>query len=268
MFADLHTHTSLCKHADGTPEEYFENACKRGLSYLGVSDHIPWPAGYDTSSRMNPEQYSEYRSIVRRLRESAENTPVKVLYGIELDWVPGRMDEVSREIQEEPFDYLIGSIHYVGDFAFDNPYEIEKWDSIGVDHVWNRYAGLMCEFVQNFKFDIMGHADLPKKFGHRPSDPSKFMKKMREALTFAGERGIAIEINTCGLRKPVKEMYPSLEILKAAREAGMPLTFGSDAHSPEEIASDFDRAAELAQAAGYRSALAFEQRRPVELPFR
>lgn len=96
--------------------------------------------------------------MVRRLRESAENTPVKVLYGIELDWVPGRMDEVSREIQEEPFDYLIGSIHYVGDFAFDNPYEIEKWDSIGVDHVWNRYAGLMCEFVQNFKFDIMGHA--------------------------------------------------------------------------------------------------------------
>ena len=172
MFADLHTHTSLCKHADGTPEEYFENACKRGLSYLGVSDHIPWPAGYDTSSRMNPEQYSEYRSIVRRLRESAENTPVKVLYGIELDWVPGRMDEVSREIQEEPFDYLIGSIHYVGDFAFDNPYEIEKCDSIGVDHVWTRYAGLMCEFVQNFKFDIMGHADLPKKFGHRPSDPS------------------------------------------------------------------------------------------------
>ena len=74
MFADLHTHTSLCKHADGTPGEYFENACKRGLSYLGVSDHIPWPAGYDTSSRMNPEQYSEYRSIVRRLRESACST--------------------------------------------------------------------------------------------------------------------------------------------------------------------------------------------------
>ena len=267
MSADLHTHTALCKHACGAPEEYLRTAVARNLRYLGVSDHIPWPSGYDTESRMGAGRFPEYRSILDNLRKAAQGTGVKVLYGIELDWVPGRMDEVARAIENEPFDYRIGSIHYVGDFAFDNPAEIGKWESIGVDRVWNRYAELMCEFVQNFRFEIMGHADLPKKFGHRPSDPAKFLKKLREALVFAGERGIAVEINTCGLRKPVGEMYPSLEILKAAREAGMPLTFGSDAHAPCDVAADFDSARELARAAGYRSSLAFENRKPVELPF-
>ncbi len=267
MFADLHTHTALCRHAEGKPEEYFRAAAVRGLRYLGVSDHIPWPEGYDPECRMAPASFPEYRAIVDGLRREAEETSVKILYGIELDWVPGRMDEVALNIENEKFDYRIGSVHYVGDFAFDNPAEIGQWEKIGVDNVWERYAELMCDFVQNFDFDIMGHADLPKKFGHRPSDPAKFLRKMREALELAGKRGIAIEINTCGLRKPVREMYPSLELLKAARESGMPLTFGSDAHSPSAVATDFASALELARAAGYRSALAFEQRKPVELPF-
>jgi len=263
--ADLHTHTTLCKHAEGKPEEYFAKACERGLKYFGISDHIPWPAGYNTRSRMSPEQYPEYRSLVHRIQSIAEGSGVKVLYGIELDWVPGRMDEVAQAIQDEPYDYRIGSIHFVGDFGFDNVNDMYMWKTLGPDYVWGNYPNLMCDFVQNFDFDIMAHPDLPKKFGFMPPDPAAFMKKMHEALTFAGERGIAIELNTAGWRKPVKEQYPSLEILKAAREAKMPLTFGSDSHAPGEVAYGFDRASELARAAGYRSILAFEKRKAVEL---
>ena len=264
--ADLHTHTKLCNHATGEPEEYLQNAICRGVAFLGVSDHIPYPAGYDSQWRMTGAEFPLYRSMVRDLQRKAENTPVEVLYGIELDYVPGRMQEVYDAIQDEPFDYRIGSVHYT-DFAFDDPGMMQCWHSRGADAVWNEYADRMCAFVDSCDFEIMAHPDLPKKFNLLPSDRKYFLRRMREAFEIASGKGIAVEINTAGLRKAAQEFYPSLELLKAAREAGMPLTLGSDSHRPEEIAADFDRAVEWAKSAGYRAALTFQERKPMELPF-
>lgn len=266
-FADLHSHTPLCKHASGTPEEYLQAALDKGLAYFGVSDHIPWPHGYDSEVRMTPDQFGEYRASVRTMQKKAKDTPLTVLYGIELDFVPGRMDEVASAIANEPFDYRIGSIHYVDDFAFDNPDFAYIWKDRGADWVWNRYADLLCEFVDSFEFEIMGHPDLPKKFGYMPLDRSAFVEKMKDAFAIAASKGIAIEINTAGLRKKVHELYPSLDLLTLARKAGMPLAFGSDSHSPSDVAADFDKALVLAEAAGYRAAVAFQNKRMLELPF-
>lgn len=266
-WADLHSHTPLCKHAVGTADEYLRAALDKGLSFFGVSDHIPWPVGYDSNVRMEPSQFADYRASVRAIQKKARQTPLKVLYGIELDYVPGRMNEVAAAIDAEPFDYRIGSIHYVDDFAFDSPDQIHIWAERGADWVWNRYAELLCEFVDSFPFEIMGHPDLPKKFGYMPLDRSGFVWKMREAFELAASRGIAIEINTAGLRKKIHELYPSLDLLTLARKAGMPLTFGSDSHSPMDVAADFDKALELAKAAGYRSASAFQARERIDLPF-
>ena len=265
-YADLHSHTTLCNHACGTPDEYLKYAQERNLAFFGVSDHIPWPVGYYSEVRMKETEFPLYRQIVRDLQKKAAGSGTEVLYGIELDYVPGRMDEVAKAIENEPFDYRIGSIHYVS-FGFDDEATLPLWESEGPDYVWYTYADLMCEFVNSFDFDIMAHPDLPKKFALYPSDMNRFHKRLEEALKVAGEKGIAMEINTAGLRKKVHELYPSLEILKMAKAAGMPLTFGSDSHAPEDVGADFDLARELAEEAGYRSILTFRNRQPVELPF-
>ena len=264
--ADLHTHTKLCNHASGEPEEYLIQAEKKGLAFFGVSDHIPWPSGYDSPWRMTAEQFPLYRSFVRRLQDRAASGPVEVLYGIELDYVPGRMDEVYTAIKDEPFDYRIGSIHYT-DFGFDDPDMMPLWEKQGADAVWNEYADRMCAFVDTCDFEIMAHPDLPKKFKLYPADLTFFNRRMREAFGLAAAKGIALEINTAGLRYPAGECYPSPELLKAAHDAGMKLTLGSDAHSPENVAAGFEAALELAKTAGYRAALAFRKGKPVELPF-
>jgi len=108
-------------------------------------------------------------------------------------------------------------------------------------------------------FNIIAHADLVKKFGHRPTqDLTKEVQKTAEAFKKAG---VAIEINTSGLRKPVKEIYPTLEDLKVYCAAGVPITFGSDSHAPSEVAMDFDKAVDLAKAAGYKEYLLFAGRK-------
>ena len=136
MKADLHTHTKLCNHAAGEPEEYLAAASKQGIAVLGVTDHAPWPSGYDTLWRMSAEQFPLYRSMVRALQEKQEVSGVEVLYGIEFDYVPGRMQEVYDAMAQEPFDYRIGSVHYT-DFGFDDPEMMSEWEKQGPDAVWN-----------------------------------------------------------------------------------------------------------------------------------
>lgn len=108
-------------------------------------------------------------------------------------------------------------------------------------------------------FDIMGHVDLVKKFGHRPSqDMTNEIEKTAKVFK---ETGVAVEINTAGLRKPVKEIYPSLAALKIYCKAGVPLTFGSDAHDPQDVGRDYDKAMDLAKSAGYKEYILFKQRK-------
>ena len=248
----------------GNPKLIWPPPRPPGLAAIGVADHIPWPEGYDTGSRMFPEQFAEYRRIVKRLQ--AAGSPVKVLYGIELDWVPGRMDEVYENIRDEAFDYIIGSIHFIDDFGFDSSSYLDRWQQHGTQWVWDHYAGLLLELVENADFDIIAHADLPKKFGFFPDSTDYFMAKFDAALAIAGKKGRAIEINTGGLRKPVKQLYPSLEILKLARHHGVKLTFGSDAHQPCEVAAGFKLARELAKAAGFIEQVTYANRIPETFP--
>jgi histidinol-phosphatase (PHP family) len=120
--------------------------------------------------------------------------------------------------------------------------------------------------VESGRFDIIGHFDLPKKFGYYPSSMEKIGKMVKNIFKVAAKNKMAIEINTAGLRKPVKEMYPSLEILKMANEAGVLLTLGSDSHSPNEIAANFAEAVQLAKSAGYDKICSFNQRKPAPVP--
>ena len=265
MLLDYHIHTYLCKHADGTPEEYVESAIRNGITEIGFSDHCPWPPGFDPKYRMTADQFPLYRKIVLDLK--AEFPEIKIKYGLEVDWVGGRMDEVFSNIGKENFDYLIGSVHYIDDFPFDSPDFADKWNEKEfIEKVWSRYFELLLEMVESGKFDIIGHFDLPKKFGYYPSAMDRIGEMVKNIFKAAAKNKMAVEINTSGLRKPVKEMYPSLDILKMANKAGIALVLGSDSHSPIEIAANFADAVKLARSAGYDRICSYSQRKPTLLP--
>ncbi len=266
--ADLHTHTALCKHASGTPEEYLAAAQKAGLVYWGVSDHFPAPAGYDAEFRMAPGDLPRYFDILDSLRDVADGSGLQVLAAVEFDYVPDRMDEVSAALDplRPIFDYLIGSVHYVGDFAFDDPDKLAEWPRYGVDAVWDGYLTDLKAFVELGGFNVLAHSDLPKKFGFRPSDCENVVRRMADIYECAAAKGIRLELNTAGLRVAADEIYPSPELLRAAFRAGMKITLGSDAHKPEHVAYAFDRAAELARSIGWTTHTAFVRGEAVELP--
>jgi len=216
---------------------------------------------------MNPEDFPKYRNDVRMIQKLAENTGVEVLYAAEFDYVPGRMHEFYDKILSEDFDYTIGSVHFTDGFAFDDRDKIEGWRTMGPDRVWSRYADLLGEFVSAYQFEIMAHADLPKIFRYFPADPDVFAKRMRGIFEAAAKKGICLELNTAGLRKDVHEIYPSLALVKAAREAGMRMTFGSDSHNPRDVGAGLKDALALARAAGYSSHVIFRKRQPFEIGF-
>lgn len=266
--ADLHTHTALCKHASGTPEEYLAAARNAGLAYWGVSDHFPAPAGYDAEFRMAPDDLPRYFAILDSLRAAADGSGLQVLAAVEFDYVPGRMDEVFAALDplRPKFDYLIGSVHYVGEFAFDDPDKLAEWPRYGVDAVWDDYLTGLKAFVELGGFDVMAHSDLPKKFGFRPSDRENVLRRMTDIYECAAAKGIRLELNTAGLRVAADEIYPAPDLLRAAFRAGMKITLGSDAHKPEHVACAFDRAAALARSVGWTTHTAFVRGKAVELP--
>lgn len=250
ILSDYHMHTFLCKHAIGEPKDYLEIAHAIGLEKIGFSDHSPVPLGYDEQNRMGLDQFEHYKKMVDDIKVNKYG--IEVLLGLEIDWVPGKMEEVETFIENTKLDYLIGSIHYVNSIPFDNPEHVNSWNSTeGIDYVWNNYFKLLKDFIQWGKFDIIGHIDLPKKFMLKPSDMSETYAKIDEILYIAGENNIMIEINTAGLRKPVKEIYPSLDILKLAYKNGVNVVFGSDSHDPKDVGSGFDEALLLLEKAGY-----------------
>ena len=215
--ADIHTHTALCKHAEGEPEEYLAAALALGESYYGVADHCPFPAGFEPEWRMDESEFPQYRRIIRDLRAKAAGTGLTVLYGMEMDWAPGRRAEVEAKLAAEPLDYIIGSIHCVDGFWFDDPDKRSLWDEPGMaEKIW---------------------------------------------------RGYAREINVAVLHNAVAEIYPSQRLLALAKESGLTLTYGSDAHSPAMVGRDFPAAVAWAKQAGFNAFSVFVQKRQILLPF-
>ncbi|HLA69735.1 MAG TPA: histidinol-phosphatase HisJ [Bacteroidota bacterium] len=258
MIVDYHTHTALCKHAEGSVEDYVRKAVELGLDEIGCSEHIPMPEKFDEVHRMDIEQYySEYAPVVGQLKEKYE-AKLTVRRGIEADYYPGTEEWVRGFLKENPFDYVIGSVHFLGEWGFDDPIFVHHYDERDIDSTYEAYYEAIRKSARSGLFDIIGHCDLVKKFGHRPK--KDMTEVVRETMKIIAEHGVCIEINTSGLRKPVREIYPSESILAMAKEFGVPLTLGSDAHSPEDVAKDFDKAVALVERYGGGKITVFEQR--------
>lgn len=255
---DYHMHTPLCRHATGEPGEYAAQAAKLGLKEIGFSDHSPMPADDFDNWRMFDRQLDEY---VAKVEEARNRHPaLTIRLALEVDFIPGHEDWIRQLAGRHPWDYLIGSVHYLSDgWDVDNPYRLKEWEKHDVDGVWREYAERLRQAAASGLFDIIGHCDLPKKFGHVPK--TDLLPAYRAFLETAGSHRVAIELNTAGLRKDCREIYPSRAILAAAFEAGVAITFGSDAHAPEEVGADFEQAVQLARSVGYRQCCRFNRRR-------
>ena len=262
--ADYHMHTPLCRHAAGEPTEYAAHAVALGLSEIGFSDHSPMARDDFDNWRMFNRQLGDYVERVQKARQDHPGLTIRI--GLEVDYLPGHEDWIRDLATRHPWDYFIGSVHYIAeDWAIDDPSQLSKWRQHDPFEVWSLYFNTLAQAAASRLFDIIGHADLPKKFGIRPQqDCTPLYDTFLQAAQSAG---VALELNTAGLRKDCREIYPAQSLLERARLRQVPITFGSDAHAPGEVGMDFPAAVESARQAGYREAVRFEarQRRTVSL---
>lgn len=260
---DLHIHTHRCRHATGDLSEYLDAAIDAGVRILAFTDHLPLleDSGHDYA--MCSHELPEYIADVRELADAAAARGCEVLVGVEADWYRDRRDEVAELLAPHRLDLVLGSVHFIDGWAFDDPRLREQYSLWTPDDLWARYFEEIEAAAMSGLYDVMAHPDLIKKFDYRPdSDPTPWYESAARAFA---EAGVAIEVNTAGLRKAVEEIYPSTGFVEACFRAGVPATIGSDAHAPREVASGLDAGLELLREAGYRSVAVFRDRQMEEV---
>jgi len=261
---DLHVHTARCGHASGLLSEYVDAGRAAGLSVLTFTDHLPMPEGYPQHYTMRHDELPAYIAEVRAAAVvSAVRGGPEILCGIEADWLPDHVQWTRDLLGGLDLDMVLGSVHFIEDWAFDDPDLIERYGGWEIDALWDRYFSEVIAAARSGLFDVMAHPDLVKKFGFfAVSDPTDWYENAALAMS---EAGCAVEVSTAGLRKPVGEIYPTGALLRACRRRGVPATMGSDSHAPDEVAFGFDRARALLREAGYDSLVVFRDRRAEEV---
>lgn len=268
---DCHIHTGFCSHASGDPEAYVGAARRAGLAAMLFTEHAPLPDAFDPDRQLSiiDADLEPYAATIASLAEESRGTDLEIGLGLEVDWLsddPGHAAASIERGRDAGIEVFLGSVHFLGTWAFDDPNDLSGWDLREVEHVWMEYIDVWCDAAASGLFDVMAHPDLPKKFGHRPAEhPLLAYDRMAQAA-LAGDT--LVEVSTAGLRKPVGELYPGHELLSMFRRAGVGATVGSDAHAPGEVGSAIPDAYEALLRAGYHRVaypLPGRERRYIEL---
>jgi histidinol-phosphatase (PHP family) len=240
-------------------ERYREAASERGIEELGVAEHIyrfrqaldVWDHEFWRTYAI--DDLDEYCGFVR------EETDLKL--GVEADFIPGREDRTRNLLDERDWDYVVGSIHFVGDESLDTE-EFSIWTkTASPERIWKRYFEMLGQAAQSGLFDILAHPDLVKVWGKdRPLPEGDLRRFYYPAMEVIAECDVAIEVSTAGLRKPVGEIYPAPAFLEMAIDAGKPIALSSDAHTPELLGHEYDRALELLDSLGVEELAVFDRR--------
>ena len=237
ILADHHMHTPLCQHATGPMEDYIERGIERGLRAVGFSDHNPLPDGLGANVRMKESELDYYVQRVLDLRYQYRGK-IDVLLGLELDYIPGLEPYLEKQIARYPWDYIIGSVHYM-----DPDCRVGSWSrhfTADVDEHYARYFQLMRQLAASGLCDILAHFDVVKRTGHAPTP--RALEEAKRTLEAIAPTGLCIEINTSGYRHPElpePQPYPSLPLALHAHQLGIPLLVNSDAHAPDQVAMKF-----------------------------
>jgi histidinol-phosphatase (PHP family) len=248
-------------HDTGSVEPFVEAARAAGVDEIGFTEHVYyfkqtrslWTVPYQTERCVY--DLEPYVDAVVQARD--RGLPVKL--GLEVDYVAGREDETRELLAPYPWDYMLGSIHFIDGLGVDD--EPRLLHALGVEEGWKLYFETLGAAARSGLFDSLSHPDLVKIFGDRAK--SFDYSDVADAIAVGG---VAVEVSTAGLRKPVGELYPHPAFLAACRERGVPVTLGSDAHTPDLVGRDFDRARELLRTAGYETVTIFERRQARQEP--
>lgn len=279
MLTDYHVHLRP-DDRPSEPSEYFtaanaeryrEAAAARGVTELGVSEHVHrfrqaldvWQHPFWRYSAV--DDLDEYCTFVR------EETDLRL--GIECDYVVGREDRIGALLDARDWDYVIGSVHFVADAGIDAEYSEsgsnwDVWRTAGsADEVWRRYFETLAEATRSGLYDVMAHPDLVKVWGADRPAPDRDLRFYYEpAVEAMADTGVTVEVSTAGLRKPVGELYPALAFLEMVVDAGNPIALSSDAHRPEHLGHGYAEALELLDAVGVTELATYEGRERTLVP--
>jgi histidinol-phosphatase (PHP family) len=267
LLTDYHVHLRP-DDADATPDRYFtagnaeryrETAEDRGIAELGVAEHVyRFSAALDVWEHPFWRRYAHddldaYCGFVR------EETDLRL--GLEADFVPGREDRMASLLDGRDWDFVVGSVHFLRDRSLDTE-DYSVWGTgESPERVWRRYFETVAESARSGLYDIIAHPDLVKVWGSAAPRPDGDLRRYYEpAVEAFAESGVAVELSSAGWRKPVGEQYPARGFLEMLVDAGCPIALSSDAHVPDQLGYEYDRAAALLESVGVGEIAVFERR--------
>ncbi|MDQ0091093.1 histidinol-phosphatase (PHP family) [Paenibacillus anaericanus] len=271
MLIDYHTHHARCGHAVGNLEDYVRRGIEIGLSQIGLSDHMPLlhvdPATYYPEMAMAKEELPRYVEEVLELKEKYRGQ-IEVRLGLEGDYIEGWEAEIEAIVQGYPWDYVIGSVHFLGEWDVSDFRQVHNWEGQDIFAVYERYYNAVQKAAKTGFYDIMGHLDVIKRFGQKP-DPvrdNEVIQLEQGVLSTIAGAGVAMELNASGWSKPCAEAFPSRRILESALELRIPLTVGSDAHDPLKLGDNLDVARQTLLEIGVTELATFQGRKRIMIP--
>ncbi len=234
---DFHIHTALCRHAVGEMHEYVEQAIALGLKGIAFTDHIPLPDGFDRKHRMDESQLENYVKAVQTLQKTYPQ--IKIRLGIEADFYDGFEGYLERTLRAYPFEIIILSVHFIRDWPEGNWVFHYHFPHKTIEQIYSEYLQALLRGIRTGLFNVVGHLDLIKREGYPLLKHNE--AEVRQVLEAAAQAGMAVEINTSGLRKAIGEPYPHASFWPLIAEYDLPVTLGSDAHAPEQVGFAFSR---------------------------
>ncbi len=261
--ADLHNHT-LYSHGKDTPAAMWDAARAKGITLFGFAEHSPRPHNYTYTNEYRDRLTKYFPQYVAEVQALKAAYPGQVLLAIEMDWMEKEQEFIKNSICEYDFDYVIGSVHFLQTWGYDD--DPKDWQSLRSDSCHEHYANYfqtVRKMAQSKLFNIAAHLDLIKIFSIEPFSAWIKTKAAQnlvgDALNDIKAAEMSLEISSAGLRKICKEIYPCPEIMTLAAEIGLPISFASDAHNVKDVAADFDKLANYARAYGYEHSVWFCQ---------
>jgi len=274
MHIDYHTHHERCGHAVGKLEEYVQRGIQLGLQQLGLSDHLPLihvdPASYYPEMAMPMAELPRYVEECLTLKERYRGV-IDLRVGLEADYIEGYEDQIREILSPYPWDYLIGSVHFLEEWDITDHRQVHGWEGKDELQVYRLYYDAVKKSALSGLYDIIGHMDVIKRFGYGPQTPegkAEVRTLELETLKVIADSGIAMELNASGLSKPCAEMFPAEHLLQEAFKLGIPLTLGSDAHDPAKLGDGLQEARSMLWHTGFRELAVFEGRRRTTVPFK
>ncbi len=262
---DTHIHTHF-SHGKASVREMYDAARNKGMTVFGFSEHSPRPAGFDYPTDYKEKLTAAWPTYIAEVSAlKANQDGITVLLGIEMDWTVGQDAYIREKLAADPFDYVIAGIHFLETWGFD--FKPEDWSGWTQEECFRRYEqffGTMGDMARTGLFDIVAHPDIIKIFSvdtfrtWMATHPAR--EAVRAALQAVKNAGMAMEVSSAGLRKLCREIYPGPFFMETASDIGLPISFGSDAHTTASVGFAFDELAQYARTYGYTESVYFRNR--------